>query len=128
MRWAHTYGSVNVIIVAMALQIVGILIPAFSTNIYLNLLSSALYGSTFIGLVALFLNYGGQLAGKNPVVLMGAMTAAYGIGQVCAPLYSVALVDHYGNYNYALFVTALVVFIGILFLFYAKRIDPKTSS
>ena len=128
MRWAHTYGSINVIIVAMALQIIGILIPAFSTNIYFNLLSSALYGSTFIGLVALFLNYGGQLAGKNPVVLMGAMTAAYGIGQVCAPLYSVALVAHYGNYDAALFVTALVVFIGILFLFYAKRIDPKTSS
>jgi len=128
MRWAHTYGSINVIIIAMLLQIVGILIPALSTNIYINLLSSALYGSTFIGLVALFLNYGGQLAGKNPVVLMGAMTAAYGIGQVFAPLYSVALVDYYGNYDAALYVTALIVFIGILFLFYAKRIDPRSLS
>ena len=27
MRWAHTYGSVNVIIIAMVLQIIGILIP-----------------------------------------------------------------------------------------------------
>ncbi|MGB5506265.1 MAG: YbfB/YjiJ family MFS transporter [Sulfurovum sp.] len=128
MRWAHSYGSVNVIIIAMALQIIGILIPALSTNIYLNLLSSALYGSTFIGLVALFLNYGGQLAGKNPVVLMGAMTAAYGIGQVGAPLYSVALVDYYGNYNSTLYVTAFIVFIGILFLLYAKKIEPMKES
>ena len=36
MRWAHHYGSVNVIIIAMALQIVGILIPAFTTNMALN--------------------------------------------------------------------------------------------
>ena len=123
MRWAHSYGSVNVIIVAMALQIVGILIPALSTNILLNLLSGALYGSTFIGLVALFLNFGGQLAGKNPVVLMGAMTAAYGIGQVGAPLYSVALIEYFGNYNSTLYVTALIVFIGILLLLYAKKVE-----
>ena len=128
MRWAHTYGSVNVIIVAMALQIVGILIPALSTDLTLNLISGALYGSTFIGLVALFLNLGGQLAGKNPVVLMGAMTAAYGIGQVGAPLYSVALVDYFGNYNATLYVTACIVFVGILFLLYAKKIEPKKES
>ncbi len=123
MRLAHNYGSVNVIIIAMALQIIGILIPALSTNITLNLLSGALYGSTFIGLVALFLNLGGQLAGKNPVVLMGAMTAAYGIGQVGAPLYSVALIDYFGNYNSTLYLTAFIVFVGILFLVYAKRIE-----
>ncbi len=124
MRWAHSYGSVNVIIIAMALQIIGILIPVFSTNVILNLLSGALYGSTFIGLVALFLNLGGQLAGKNPVVLMGAMTAAYGIGQVGAPLYSVALIDYFDNYNPALCVTACIVFVGILLLIYAKRVEP----
>ena len=123
MRLAHRYGSVNVIIVAMALQIVGILIPTFSTDLTLNLLSGALYGGTFIGLVALFLNLGGQLAGKNPVVLMGAMTAAYGIGQVGAPLYSVILIDHFGNYNTTLYLTAFIVFIGILLLLYAKRIE-----
>ena len=106
----------------------GILIPAFSTNLTLNLISGALYGSTFIGLVALFLNLGGQLAGKNPVVLMGAMTAAYGIGQVGAPLYSVALVDYFGNYNAALYVTACIVFVGILFLLYAKKIEPLKES
>lgn len=127
MRWADRYGSVNMIIIAMALQIVGILIPAFTSNIVLNLLSGALYGSTFIGLVALFLNRGGQLAGNNPVVLMGAMTAAYGIGQVGAPLYSVALIEHFGNYNTTLYVTAGIVFIGIISLLLAKRFEPENE-
>jgi len=123
MRLAHTYGSLNVIIVAMFLQVLGILIPTMSTNIYLNLLSGALYGSTFIGLVALFMNLGGQLAGKNPVVLMGAMTAAYGIGQVGAPLYSVALIEYYGNYDTTLYLTAFIVSLGIAFLVFAKKIQ-----
>ena len=57
---------------------------------------------------------------------MGAMTAAYGIGQVGAPLYSVALIAHFGNYNTTLYMTASIVFIGIFFLLYAKQIEPIT--
>jgi predicted MFS family arabinose efflux permease len=122
MRLAHRFGSIDVIIVTFVLQIIGILIPALSTNIYLNLLSGALYGSTFIAHVALFMHYGGKLAGANPVIFMGAMTAAYGVGQVSAPLYSVALFEHYGDYDASLYVTAFIVFFGIVFLGFAKRL------
>lgn len=123
MRLAYVYGSLNVIMIAMALQVVGILLPTVSQSITLNLLSGALYGSTFIGLVALFLHYGGQLAGKHPVVLMGALTAAYGVGQVAAPLYCVALTEHFGTYTPALYVTAAIVSLGILVLLFAKRLE-----
>ena len=123
MRMADKYGSVNMIIVAMLLQIVGILIPAFTNNMQLNLLSGALYGSTFIGLVALFMNRAGQLAKNNPVVLMGAMTSAYGIGQVSAPLYSVALIEAFGDYSTTLYVTASIVFLGVVLLFFVKRYE-----
>jgi MFS family permease len=123
MRLAHRFNSVDVIIFALTLQMIGILIPAFSTNIYLNLLSAALFGSTFIGLVALFMNLGGQISKNNPVILMGSMTAAYGIGQVGAPLYSVALIAYFGNFNTTLYLTAFIVFLGIIFLLVAKRLS-----
>jgi MFS family permease len=71
---AHKYGSVNIIILAMLLQVIGILIPTLTQNIYINLLSGALYGSTFAGLVALFLNLGGKLSPHNPVILMATLT------------------------------------------------------
>lgn len=128
MRLAHEHGSVNIIIIVMALQIVGILIPAITTDVYLNLLSAALYGGTFIALVALFMNLGGRLAGKNPVVLMGAMTAAYGIGQVVAPLYSIALIKHFGDYDSTLYVTASIVALGIVSLLFAKKVEGKSLS
>lgn len=120
MNLANKYGSVNIIRITLLLQVIGILIPVFSNNIYLNLFSGVLYGGTFVALVALFMNLGGKLAGKNPVILMGAITTAYGIGQVVAPLYSVKLIDIFGNYNMALIITAIIVFSGVLLLSYAQ--------
>ncbi len=117
---AHKYGSVNIIILAMFLQVIGIMISALTNNVYLNLLSGILYGGTFVGLVALFMNLGGKLAGNNPVMLMGALTTAYGIGQVTAPLYSVILIEHFKSYDYALFVTAFIVSGGIALLILTK--------
>lgn len=125
MRLAARYGSVNMILIAMLIQVVGILIPTLTNNMYLNLLCGALYGSTFIGLVALFMHLGGKLAGKHPVMLMSILTAAYGIGQVTAPLYSVALVHYFGNYDYALYLTAAIVLSGAVILFFAKHLQPE---
>lgn len=122
---AHKYGSVNIIILAMFLQVIGIMISALTNNVYLNLLSGILYGGTFVGLVALFMNLGGKLAGNNPVMLMGALTTAYGIGQVTAPLYSVILIEHFKSYDYALFVTAFIVSGGILLLMLTKIFKLK---
>ena len=127
MKLAHKYGSINMIIIAMSIQIVGILIPTMTTNMYLNLFCGILYGGTFTGLVALFMNLGGKLAGKNPVMLMGALTTAYGIGQVTAPLYAVSLTEWTGNYNYALYVTAAIVLLGVIMLLGAKRFKSYVS-
>ena len=125
MRLAHKYGSVNIIIIALLIQMIGILIPTFTSNIYLNLFSGVFYGGTFVGLVALFMNLGGQLAKHNPVVLMGALTTSYGIGQVIAPLYSVYLIEKFGNYDYALYLTALIVFGGVILLLIAKKFETE---
>jgi MFS family permease len=122
MTLAHRFGSVNIIIIAMLTQIVGILISALTTNVYLNLFSGVLYGGTFVGLVALFMNLGGKIAGKNPVVLMGAFTTAYGVGQVTAPLYSVKFVEVFNSYAPALYLTASIVFAGVVLLFIAKKL------
>ncbi|XPV54272.1 MAG: YbfB/YjiJ family MFS transporter [Halarcobacter ebronensis] len=122
MSLASKYGSVNIIIITMGLLGISILIPTVTSNIYLNLLSGVLYGGTFIALVGLFMNLGGKLAGKSPVVLMGAFTIANGIGQVIAPLYSVYFIEKFSSYDYALYLTSFIVFCGILLLFFSKTI------
>ncbi len=122
---AHKYGSVNIIMLAMFIQVIGILISALTNNIYLNLFSGVLYGGTFVGLVALFMNLGGKLALHNPVLLMGVLTTAYGIGQVLAPLYSIVLIEKYQTYEYALYLTAFIVVCGILALLFTKIFKLK---
>ena len=54
-------------------------------------------------------------------MLMGALTTAYGIGQVAAPLYAVSLTEWTGNYDYALYVTAIIVSSGVVMLLLAKK-------
>lgn len=127
MRLAHKYGSVNIIMIAMLIQVIGILIPTLTSNVYLNLFCGVLYGGTFIGLVALFMSLGGKLSNGNPVIMMGALTTVYGIGQVAAPLYSVALTEYFGNYNYALYLTAAIVFSGVLLLFFGKQLQTNET-
>lgn len=122
MKLAYKYGSVNMIILAMMLQVFAILIPTFTNEVYMNILSGILFGSTFLGLVALFMNLGGKLSEKNPVVLMGIITSAYGVGMILAPLYCVALYEKYNSYTYSLFLTAFIVLLGTLLLTYAKNL------
>ena len=122
MTLAHKHGSVNIIIITLLIQMVGILIPTFTNSMVMNILSGILYGGTFVGLVGMFMNLGGKLAKNNPVVLMGAVTTSYGLGQVIAPLYSVYFIEKYESYDYALYLTAGIVFVGVLLLLFAKTI------
>jgi MFS family permease len=69
------------------------------------------------------MNLGGKLSQKNPVVLMGIITSAYGIGMILAPLYCVALYEKYNSYTYSLFITAFIVLLGALLLIYSKKIS-----
>jgi predicted MFS family arabinose efflux permease len=120
MMLAKKIGSLEAIVMALSIQIVGILIPTFTNDIYLNLTSGVFYGSTFVALVALFMNYGGKLFSANPVIFMGAMTTAYGIGQVSAPLYSVYFIEKTGKYHMSLYITAFIVFLGVVLVLIAK--------
>lgn len=120
MKLAYKHGSVNMIILALFIQIIGILIPSLTNNIILNILSGFLYGMTFIGLTALFMNLVSKLSHKNPIFLMGIITSAYSIGMIIAPLYCIALFEKFHSYNYSLYVTSIIVFIGTLLLIYAK--------
>ena len=119
---AHKYGSINIIILAMLLQTIGILIPTITQNAYANLFSGALYGLTFSGLVALFLNLGGKLLPHNPVILMAVLTATYSIAQITAPLYGIYFINKYGNYDMTLYLTAFLVFCGLTLLIFTKSI------
>lgn len=128
MRLASNYGSVNIILICMCFLIISILIPTFTSNLFLNLLSAFLYGATFIALVGLFLNLGGKIASSNPAFLMGALTSSYGIGQITAPLYSIALINKYNSYETTLYLTAFIMLLGVIVLYLNKNKEKKYAN
>lgn len=121
-RIGQRYGSVNAIVYAFVIQGFGMLIPVFFQSALMYIIAAILYGGTFAGLVSLFLALGGKLGGKNPVVIMGALTTAYSVGQIIGPLYAVALAQWKGDFTLSLLVTAVIVFGGALLVFVAKKI------
>lgn len=40
--------------------------------------------------------------------------------KITAPLYAVSLFDHYKSYNSTLYVTAIILFLGIVILYFHK--------
>lgn len=122
MRLASKYGSVNMIICASLIQLFGIIIPTITMNPLINILAAIFFGGTIPGIVALFLNLAGNLVKENAVLLISILTIAYGLGQIIAPIYTVALTSLSGNYDLALYLTAGIVLVGILLMYTSKRV------
>lgn len=65
------------------------------------LVATWLVGGTFMGLTALGLTRGRELAARNPQRGLALMTSAFGIGQIAGPSFAGALSDRLGSYTVA---------------------------
>ncbi len=65
------------------------------------LLATMLVGGTFMGLTALGLTRGRELAAKNPQRGLALMTSAFGVGQIVGPSFAGALSDRLGSFTVA---------------------------
>jgi len=108
---------VHVLIIAYVIQGIGILIPVFSKHWIAVNLGAILFGGTFMGITAITLSIGKHLRpAEQSQMVIGLLTAIYGIGQVVGPLISGILSERYDSFTPALVMSALTVFIGAIFL------------
>jgi predicted MFS family arabinose efflux permease len=99
-RWSHA----TLLAVALALQAVGIALPAFAGGAAAALIGAVLFGGTFIGVSTVALAAGRVLAFPRAVAVL---TAGYSVGQIIGPLI-VAPLLHEG-FRHALMASAAVV-------------------
>ena len=110
---ARKSGYLKAIMLALVLQAVSIVLPLwFISAIAVVLLSAALFGATFVGVVSLVLTMAGRLYPSKPAKLMGKMTLAYGSAQVLAPALTGYLAQLSGNYTLGLYLAAGFVTLG----------------
>src|SRR5690606_1640190 len=93
-----------------------ILLPLWFSSLIPVLLSAALFGATFVGVVSLVLTMAGRLYPNKPAKLMGKMTLAYGSAQVLAPALTGYLAEVTGQYAIGLYLAAGFVALGAILI------------
>lgn len=120
-RIAGAIGGLPALLLAYALHIVSIALPALNEGTAANLLAAVLYGNTFVGIVSLALSIIGRRFPANPAKAMARLTISYGIAQIIAPAIAGYIATATGRYHGALWMAAVLMVGGMLLLFAAHR-------
>lgn len=120
-RVARRLGELNALLLAFGLQLLSVLLPALSDGLAVALAGALLYGATFIGIVSLTLALVGRRSPGNPGKAMARLTLSYGLAQVCAPALAGGMAQASGSYRAALWLTALVLTMGMGLLLRLRR-------
>ena len=124
---ARRTGELNAMILASALQIIGILLP-LQGSLPATLLGALLFGSTFVGLVSLVLTMAGRYYPTRPAKMMGKMTVSYGAAQIIGPAITGTLATRLGSYESGLYLAAAIVLIGTLLLVVLKAVNAREAA
>ena len=115
-RVSRQVGDLPALQLAFIGQITSIILPALSTNATVAVLSAALYGGTFIGIVSLTLTVIGRLYPANPAKAMARLTLSYGVAQIIAPAITGYIAQATGSYQGGLLMAAAIMLLGLALL------------
>ena len=124
-RW---FGDMNALIIAFLLKIVAVLLPVFEPSQFLVILSAALFGATFLGIVSLVLSIAGRYYPTRPAKMMGKMTISYGIAQIIAPAITGVLAEYSGSYSSGLYLAAAMMMVGTVLMLILRSLASHAKS
>lgn len=119
--FSRRWGQWLALYLAYALNSVSILMLLVNTSLASVMLSSVIYGASFIGIVSMMLAMVGRVFPENPSRPMSRLTFSYGIAQMLAPAVVGYLADVEGNYTSGLWLTLVVMALGVVVLHLARR-------
>jgi predicted MFS family arabinose efflux permease len=125
---AREIGYLKSLLIAYALQVIGIMLLTLSDNLAVIFFSALLFGGTFIACVSLVLTMAGLLFPSNPAKFMGKMTLAYGVAQIIAPICTGWLVQYFGDYHLGLYLAALIMGLGVVLLIMLIKLELSQSN
>ncbi|MDO6680682.1 YbfB/YjiJ family MFS transporter [Oceanobacter sp. 5_MG-2023] len=125
---AHRIGQIPALLLAYGLQMLSMLLPAISDNLVVNLISAALWGGTFVGIVNLTLTLIGRRFPHNPSGAMAGLTLSYSVSQMVAPAMTGYVMMLTGQYQSALLTTTAVMAMGIALLLLTHWLEPEQQS
>lgn len=124
---ARRITALNALILAAALQIVGILLPVLGGGLAMTMIGAVLFGGTFVGMVSLVMTIAGLYYPTRPAKMMGKMTLSYGTAQIIGPLATAALAARFGGYGAGLYLAAGFMVLGTCLLLALKLVKPELT-
>ncbi|MDQ0197916.1 YbfB/YjiJ family MFS transporter [Neobacillus ginsengisoli] len=124
---AKKWGYVKSLVLAMALQSLGMAMPALWISKTSFIISALLFGATFMGITTLATTLGRQMNPSNSNRTIGILTAIFAIGQLIGPILAGALSSFTHNFNTALIGASCVVLIGAGMLLNGIQFERKSK-
>jgi len=110
----HRLGSRHALVLNLAVQATGVMLPVLSPTGSAFMASAVLVGGTFVGAVTIAMPAAKAIAATVGYNMMAAMTAAYGVGQIAGPLVSNALLTRTHSFNPPLLVAGGALLVAAL--------------
>lgn len=123
--FTRRWGQWTALYLAYTLNSVSILMLIINTSMASVMLSAVIYGASFIGIVSMMLAMVGREFPENPSRPMSRLTFSYGIAQMLAPAVVGYLADVEGNYTNGLWLTLVVMALGVLVIHVARGIKRR---
>ncbi|MGG3468490.1 YbfB/YjiJ family MFS transporter [Neobacillus pocheonensis] len=124
---AKKWGFIKSLILAMALQSLGMAMPAFWISKTSFIISALLFGATFMGITTLATTLGRKMNPSNSSRTIGILTAMYAIGQLVGPTLAGMLSSFTHNFNAALIGASIFVLIGAGLLLNGIQFERKSE-
>lgn len=123
--FTRRWGQWTALYLAYTLNSVSILMLILNTSMASVMLSAVIYGASFIGIVSMMLAMVGRVFPENPSRPMSRLTFSYGIAQMLAPAVVGYLADVEGNYTNGLWLTLVVMALGVVMIHFARRVKAE---
>jgi predicted MFS family arabinose efflux permease len=113
---AKKWGYIKSLVLAMALQSLGIAMPVFWMSKTSFVISALLFGATFMGITTLATTVGREMNPSDSSRTIGILSAIYALGQLIGPTLAGVLSSRTHDFNAAFIGAACVVFFGAILL------------
>jgi predicted MFS family arabinose efflux permease len=124
--WALLAKKTNIkvsLMLAFAIQAIGIVLPVILPNQLSTLTGGALFGATFMGITSLSITLAHQLQPKAQMQAIGELTTVYALGQIIGPIVAAYLQSHFNILAPSIF--AVMILILALFVLMTLKIRRK---
>jgi MFS family permease len=121
---AARIGYARALALAYAALACGIILPLHGGAAAAST-SAVLFGGTFLGIAALTLTLAGRLVPHRATVVIGVLTAAFGVGQVAGPTLAGLVAGRADTFTPALVAASAVVAIGGALMAALHPFDPS---